>query len=364
LSRQEARFFDEKYKPMTVKLETEIGILTDLILSKDREIEQQKEKARALVDKISEVEVESIKIHDTEMQARAEFEKSMLSLERMLDKVRGIRKGLSYEIRVSKRILSEQANELASINASIASLSDNEKEVERKIMLAKSRIDEQEKDLESINVSLNETRKTRETIKSRMNEVYSIFNPERLNEIEESINSMSQLEAKLEACRQEYSNELAELKKQSKENAESVEKLRDTIQVNFARKMARELERLGTDYEENMSVAFDDEKDIRRRIDNAKEELKNQVERAKELSRRLEELVPKGRDITDARMMQELKDIERMEKAEDKKTNDTGGKSEKRIKLIDDAKDAFTKFRGKLQEKWNAIGIGNQSKNS
>jgi len=346
LNTQRERFLEERYEPLTKRLDIEIGTITEMIIEKEREINQQKERAKALIEKVGDAEVGAIKIHDSEIQARNEFEKAMASLEKMIDRLREVRKGLGYEIRTSKRILLEQSGELRGIDSSIESLADNEKEVDRKITLAKARIAEEERGLESIRISLNEARKTRETIKRRMNEIYEVFSAGRMKDMEDKISSIAQIEGKLEACRQEYSNAISDIKKSSKENAEAVEKLRETIQANFVRKVAKELERTEKDYESKMSDAFEDEKELIRKIDLAKERLSSKVRHAKDLAQKLKEITPPGRDITDAKMMLDLKELEETEMkgtmAADDKTK------MKRIKIIDDLKGLFSRFKEKI----------------
>lgn len=346
LNMQRERFLEERYEPLTKRLDVEIGTITEMIIEKEREINQQKERAKALIEKVGDAEVGAIKIHDSEIQARNEFEKAMASLEKMIDRLREVRKGLGYEIRTSKRILLEQSGELRGIDSSIESLADNEKEVDRKITLAKARIAEEERGLESIRISLNEARKTRETIKRRMNEIYEVFSAGKMKEMEDKINNIAQIEGKLEACRQEYSNAISDIKKSSKENAEAVEKLRETIQANFVRKVAKELERTEKDYESRMSDAFEDEKELVRRIDIAKERLSSKVRYAKDLAQKLKEITLPGRDITDAKMMLDLKELEETEmkgaiEADDKTKI-------KRIKIIDDLKGLFSRFKEKM----------------
>ena len=351
LNKKEAGFLQEKYVPLTKKLELEIGAITEMIIEKEKEITQQKDRARALTEQISNVEVESLRIHDSEIQARKELENAMVSLEKMLDKIREIRKGLNYEVKVSKKILIEHDNDMKLLNASIISLSDNEKEIERKIFLARSRIEEEEKGLDSVRISLNEMRRARETIRTRMNEIHTIFSPERFKEIEDTINGIAQLESKLDACRQEYSDSIQELRKANRESAESVEKLRDIIQSNFVRKAAKELDTLGKNYEEKMSDAFEDEKKLRRKIDSSREELRGKVEYAQQLSRMLKAAVPQGKDITDAKLMEELREIEKEYEREGKAPED--GNKEKRIKILEDIKSAFSRFKERLQKKNN-----------
>lgn len=346
LNTQRERFLEERYEPLAKRLDIEIGTITEMIIEKEREINQQKERAKALIEKVGDAEVGAIKIHDSEIQARNEFEKAMASLEKMIDRLREIRKGLGYEVRTSKRILLEQSGELKGIDSSIESLADNEKEIDRKITLAKARIAEEERGIESIRISLNEARKTRETIKRRMNEIYEVFSAGRMKEMEDKISSIAQIEGKLEACRQEYSNAISDIKKSSKENAEAVEKLRETIQANFVRKVAKELERTEKDYESKMSDAFEDEKDLVRRIDSAKERLSSKVRHAKDLAQKLKEITPPGRDITDAKMMLDLKELEETEM---KGTIVADDKTKmKRIKIIDDLKGLFSRFKEKM----------------
>ncbi|MEM2974233.1 MAG: hypothetical protein QW112_01220 [Candidatus Micrarchaeia archaeon] len=352
LEAQRARFFEEKYEPLTKQFDAEISAIIDTIIAKEKEITLQKERAKALIEKIDAVETDAAKMRDAEMQARNEFEKAMVSLEKRISRLREVRRGLSYQVKTSKKILLEQTSELKNIDSSIESLIENEREVERKISLAKARIAEEERGLEAIRISLNEARKTREAIKRRMDEIYEIFSADKLREMEDRISSIAQIESKLEACRQEYLNTMADLKKSSRESAEAVERLREIIRANFARKAASELETAENKYEERMSDAFEEEKDLIRRIDTTRKRLESKIKHAKDLARRLKEIAPSEKEITDAKMMQELKELERLE---ERKLAVEEGKSErdkeKRYKIIDDIRGIFLRFKKKMQNR-------------
>ena len=354
LHRQEEGFLEERYTPLNSRIEMEIGTITEMIIEKENEIEQQKAKAKLLIDKVSDIEVETLKIRDTELTARREFEKALGSLEGLLERIRETRRGLGYEVRVSKRALTDQSDDISNINVSIASLAENERDIEKKISLAKARIEEEKKILDSITAALNESKMTRGTVQSRMDEMGKAFDSQSLNEIDENINNLTKLEVRLEACRREYSNALGDLKARSRENAEEVEKLRETIQFNLVRKMAKELDKVGTDYENKMSEAFEDEKALKMRIADTKERLNTQIKYAKELSKRLLETVPKGTDVTDAKMMCELKDIESI--GSDAASSGAFGskdRTKRESRIIDEVKEAFSNFKKGLQNSLN-----------
>ncbi|MEM4389090.1 MAG: hypothetical protein QXG98_00315 [Candidatus Micrarchaeia archaeon] len=281
------------YLPIAKRLEAELEALEDRLQAKETQILRLRQRAIEIPDKISNVELDVLKLKQKEEEARKALEETTTKIQQTVSLLRELQAGVVRSSEEARRAIARETETLNDMENALAKLSDIERETMMHIKEARERIEQETARIKSMEEMLGKLKQSESETKKRIEEARARLQSEsaRVTELESAITELRKIDEWINAYQKEYEKKFAEFTAYVKENESEFNALREAIETGFVRKYLKELKELSESHEYEVKQVLKKEEALNAKAEAAKKSLAQLIQESKEISTRFEELL-------------------------------------------------------------------------
>ncbi|MCX8195268.1 MAG: hypothetical protein N3G22_04155 [Candidatus Micrarchaeota archaeon] len=286
IRQEKERLLTEHYMPMQRRLEAEIETISDRILKMEKNILSLHQRAADLPEKVSAVEKlqhHSIKAHE---EMRRAFDEASALIEESARALAEERAKMEEMLEISRSEIAEHRAKSEELDKALQHISKLEEESASLVISARAALAEQaerlataerySQDLANLKAEIKESA---DSIKREIAATKGV-----LTGIEKQIEQLRKIELYAQSIKEDYEQKMISISDYIKHGNEEFETLREAVEANFVRRYLRELRQLTDSYSFEFGQVKAMESNLEARIAEEK--------------RKLEELIEEGRKIS------------------------------------------------------------------
>ncbi|MFH1285175.1 MAG: hypothetical protein ABIH99_01190 [Candidatus Micrarchaeota archaeon] len=303
LKRSKDKLLRETYIPIERRFESEVEVLRDILLNKERKILELQQRAISIPDMISDVDKQVLKMKDVEREARKTFEETNELVKQDAAHFKQLNSKLKNYMDDALTRIQTESSKLSEMEKVLVKMRENEQQLKERLEEAKMRIYEETSKIKMMEVDLEKMRELEADVHEKIEFANEAVSEEREKtaHMEQELEKFSKVDNWLSSHQQAYEDALNKFSSYINESEEEFSNVRETIETGFVRKYLNDLRELGESHEYEIGQVERSEDELNRRIENSKNQLSELIAESKQISERIsgvlktKETIPEGK---------------------------------------------------------------------
>jgi chromosome segregation ATPase len=276
---EKERLLREVYMPLQTKLEAEVGTIAERLLEKEKQILQLQNRAAEIPAKTQEIEKQYMKLQALQGEARTAFDDTTNFIEQEGARLRSMHEQIEEEIESLRANIEDENAKISGMGNECKRLSSLEKETKMAIGEARKRILLQTESVEL----LDETLKTVSSLKRRVNRQIAesganlISQSDALETLQNKLSTLAKAETYVDSHFEQYKREMSEFNKYVENSSAEYDKLRESVEANFARLYLGKLRNVADKYQFELESVQQKERDLDMSLEAARARMSNLI---------------------------------------------------------------------------------------
>ncbi len=291
LKTEREKLLSEACIPLENKFKLEYGNILEKLLEKEHRIAEMTRHVIELPTKINELtKVETALKHITQ-QGRHASVSNREELEKLKHSLHEEDQHLLHEIENIELETKAKKSEIANMSKTLEEINNCEQKIKKEVEKLNKQLTEVNESIASTYNSINEVFENGSKLSRRLENVKIILDA-RAHAVSETYskrNDIEKIETAISQYIEDYEKKIADIENYANESEKDLVKLKEFAEVKYIRNCINELDRISSNYEQELESMNIQEKSIEERIHEAKNRFNNLLQESRELVKSLEE---------------------------------------------------------------------------